>query len=45
MGNMWLISILIFASIASGIPTLIGQSIELARQGDINILLLIKSIA
>jgi preprotein translocase subunit SecY len=35
------ISLLIFASIVSGIPSAIGQSFEAARQGDINILLLL----
>ncbi len=35
------ISLLIFASIVSGIPSAIGQSFESARQGDINILLLL----
>ncbi len=35
------ISLLIFASIVSGMPAAVGQSIESARQGDINILLLL----
>lgn len=35
------ISLLIFASIVAGLPSAIGQSFEAARQGDINILLLL----
>jgi len=35
------ISLLIFASIVAGLPSAIGQSFESARQGDINILLLL----
>ena len=35
------ISLLIFTSIVSGIPSAIGQSFEAARQGDLNILLLL----
>lgn len=36
------ISLLIFASIVAGLPSAIGQSFESARQGDINILLLLS---
>ena len=39
------ISLLIFASIVSGLPGAIGQSFESARQGDINILLLLAVAA
>ncbi len=35
------ISLLIFASIVAGLPSAIGQSFESARQGDLNILLLL----
>ncbi|MGX5915644.1 preprotein translocase subunit SecY [Aliidiomarina sp. Khilg15.8] len=34
------ISIIIFAGIAAGLPSAVGQTIEQARQGDLNILLL-----
>ncbi len=36
------ISLLIFASIVAGLPSAIGQSFESARQGDLNILLLLS---
>jgi len=39
------ISLLIFASIVAGLPGAIGQSFESARQGDINILLLLAVAA
>ncbi len=39
------ISLIIFASIVSGIPGAIGQSLEQARQGELNVLLLIAIVA
>ena len=39
------ISLLIFAGIVAGLPSAIGQSLEQARQGEINILLLLFILA
>lgn len=39
------ISLLIFAGIVAGLPSAIGQSIEQARQGEINILVLLLILA
>ena len=39
------ISLLIFAGIVAGLPSAIGQSLEQARQGEINILVLLSVLA
>jgi preprotein translocase subunit SecY len=39
------ISLLIFAGIVAGLPAAIGQSLEQARQGEINILVLLSILA
>jgi preprotein translocase subunit SecY len=39
------ISLLIFAGIVAGLPSAIGQSLEQARQGEINILILLSILA
>ncbi|MFN2288860.1 MAG: preprotein translocase subunit SecY [Chromatocurvus sp.] len=39
------ISLLIFAGIVAGLPSAIGQSLEQARQGEINILVLLSILA
>ena len=39
------ISLLIFAGIVAGLPAAIGQSLKQARQGDINILVLLFILA
>jgi preprotein translocase subunit SecY len=39
------ISLLIFAGIAAGLPAAIGQSLEQARQGELNILILLAIVA
>ncbi len=39
------ISLLIFAGIAAGLPAAIGQSLEQARQGELNILILLSIVA
>ena len=39
------ISLLIFAGIVAGLPSAIGQSLEQARQGELNILLFILTLA
>ena len=39
------ISLLIFAGIAAGLPAALGQSLEQARQGELNILVLLAIIA
>lgn len=39
------ISLLIFAGIVAGLPSAIGQSLEQARQGELNILLLLAVLA
>ncbi len=39
------ISLLIFAGIAAGLPAALGQSLEQARQGELNILILLAIIA
>jgi len=39
------ISLLIFAGIAAGLPSAVGQSLEQARQGELNILVLLAIVA
>ena len=39
------ISLLIFAGIAAGLPSAVGQSLEQARQGELNILVLLGIVA
>jgi len=39
------ISLLIFAGIAAGLPSAVGQSLEQARQGELNILILLAIVA
>jgi len=39
------ISLLIFAGIAAGLPSAVGQSLEQARQGELNILILLGILA
>ncbi len=39
------ISLLIFAGIAAGLPSAVGQSLEQARQGELNILILLGIVA
>jgi preprotein translocase subunit SecY len=39
------ISLLIFAGIAAGLPAALGQSLEQARQGELNILILLAIVA
>mgnify|MGYP000303448669 FL=1 len=39
------ISLLIFAGIAAGLPAAVGQSLEQARQGELNILVLLAIVA
>ncbi|MEY3007745.1 MAG: hypothetical protein RI942_2087 [Pseudomonadota bacterium] len=39
------ISLLIFAGIAAGLPAAVGQSLEQARQGELNILILLAIVA